>query len=103
VVDPNPLEHAVAVQQAVVEHRHPGVRLVAVLAVDPDEGWHGWRGGIYRAGARVGYVCATSHEAGPPPSLRKGDDLLQDSAGEVLVPGDRALPGDDLNARGALS
>ena len=72
VVDTNPLEHAVAVQQAVVEHRHPGVRLVAVLAVDPDEGWHGWRGGIYRSGARVGYVCATSHEAGAASVTSKG-------------------------------
>src|ERR1051325_2145571 len=102
VVDTNPLEHAVTVQQAVVEHRNPGVRLVAVLAVDPDEGGHRWRGGIYRSGARVGYVCARSHEASAPPSLRKGDDLLEDAAGEVLVPGNRALLRDDLNAGGAL-
>src|SRR5438094_238086 len=66
----------------------------------------GGMGGVaeYTALEHESATCALRHtKQGPPPSLRKGDDLLQDSAGEVLVPGDRALPGDDLNARGALS
>ena len=40
VVHPDALEHAVAVQQAVVEHRDFGARAVVVRPVDPDDGWH---------------------------------------------------------------
>src|SRR5205807_254292 len=56
VVHADSLEHAVAIQETVVEHRDLGVRLVVVLAVDPDGGCHG-SGAEYTAGKEKSATC----------------------------------------------
>src|SRR5207253_10664109 len=60
VIHADSLEHAVAVQETVIEHRDLGVRLVVVLAVDPDRGCHG-SGAEYTAGKEKSATCALRH------------------------------------------